>query len=1247
MNGNHYYCRLLSVAFTFILSLSASWALPVDKEQALEKAQQFYNNRGQMSKARKLKQVPHAVNVSTAMESDRFYVFNAGEREGFVIISGDDRTQPVLGYADEGSFSVDNMPENMKSWLEGYVDQIRYLQESSEGAYSLSTPAVRAEVPPLLYSKWGQDHPYNMHCPVFFDESKYGKSVTGCLATSMAQVLYYYKYPSQTKTTIPGYTCWTNHSEYLNSSSPQYITVPEVPVTTFDWDNMLDTYNGTENNTQMNAVSRLMQACGAALEMDYGIDNTGGSSANYSRFKLAFTTYFNYDRSMQHKQRGDFTSSEWDAMVYSELAACRPVIYNGQTLNGGHSFVVDGFDGHGYYHVNWGWSGIYNGYFLLDILTPADNSGIGAGMGGYNAMQNIVVGIRPYRGGSNPSDDVMTTDSIMIKSSKTLTRSSSSSNFNNVEVAASFWNRIGYTATFDKGYGVYDANGNLKSVYTLKTNATHQHTWGTRCYRNALKFNFGANLANGKYRIMPVSKLSSSSQWRPNSGANTYYFLATINGNSLKLSYPTESMTASLTLTNSPEANGPADMQITIGNNGADYKGNVMLSTTADVDDYIYWNQLEMEGGEQLTKTARVKFSKKGSYVVQLFLDDGKVLAQTTVQVADSKTQSLKCTYDVTNGDNSARVINSNTMELDITYTNNGSNKYDNDVTVYLIKKKEDGSEQYIINAARTDRLTLDKDSKVTRSYSFSGLEDGGVYFARMFYTSAGESKYYSNSYVYTVHNTAPAVKVAYAEVNNGTLTFYYDTKKGSRPGKTYLLNSGIEHPAWAVDSMTIRQARIDASFADYCPISTAHWFRHQVNLTNIQGMENLNTSATTTMQSMFYECYNLTSVNVSGFKTNNVTNMGWMFYECNSLTSLNLKNFDTSKVTNMQAMFYNCYSLKSIDISGFKTDNVNSMGWMFYKCNSLTSLDLSNFNTSKVTNMQSMFYNCDALTNIDISGFKTDNVTSMGWMFFGCKSLKSVDVSKFNTSKVTIMNNLFTECEKLTSLDLRNFNTANVTTMDRMFYGCTALTQLNVSSFNTANVTDMHAMFYNCENLTAVDLSNFQTPKVTDMAFMFRGCSKLKQLDLRGFDTSNVTVMNVMFWSCSSLTTIYCTKSWNTSKVTNSEIMFQNCNSLIGGNGTRYNSNYVDKSYARIDGESSKPGYFTYKAASKKGDVNGDGSVDVADIGAIIDVMAKGGSNTAADVNGDGVVDVADIGTVIDIMAANARQLLRFAPPA
>ena len=177
------------------------------------------------------------------------------------------------------------------------------------------------------------------------------------------------------------------------------------------------------------------------------------------------------------------------------------------------------------------------------------------------------------------------------------------------------------------------------------------------------------------------------------------------------------------------------------------------------------------------------------------------------------------------------------------------------------------------------------------------------------------------------------------------------------------------------------------------------------------------------------------------------------------------------------------------------------------------------------------------------------------------------------------------------------------------------AVTFCNGNWAALGNITNGNSMFYNCANLAAVDISGFRTPNVTSMAYMFCGCS--------------------------SLTTIY-TGNWDTGNVTNSSLMFTNCTNLVGGAGTKFNANYTDKTYARIDGGTSKPGYFTYKIPAKKGDVNDDGSVDVADIAAIIDKMAGSTivSAAAADVNGDGSVDVADIAAVIDTMAANARRM-------
>lgn len=224
------------------------------------------------------------------------------------------------------------------------------------------------------------------------------------------------------------------------------------------------------------------------------------------------------------------------------------------------------------------------------------------------------------------------------------------------------------------------------------------------------------------------------------------------------------------------------------------------------------------------------------------------------------------------------------------------------------------------------------------------------------------------------------------------------------------------------------------------------------------------------------------------------------------------------------------------------------------------------------------LFYFRTNLTSIDLTGFNTSNVTNMMGMFQDCSKLTSLDLSEFNTSKVTDMSQLFDSCKKLTSLDVSNFNTSNVTDMSHMFSGCSKLTSLDLSNFDTSDVTKMNNMFYNCSNLTSLDVSNFDTSKVTEMGHMFNGCSNLTSLDVSNFDTSDVTGMGYMFNSCSKLKTIYVSE-FDTSRVSYSSLMFNNCTSLVGGNGTKYNSSYIDKTYARID-TGDTPGYFTYKAA-------------------------------------------------------------------
>ena len=291
----------------------------------------------------------------------------------------------------------------------------------------------------------------------------------------------------------------------------------------------------------------------------------------------------------------------------------------------------------------------------------------------------------------------------------------------------------------------------------------------------------------------------------------------------------------------------------------------------------------------------------------------------------------------------------------------------------------------------------------------------------------------------------------------DGTLTFYYDKQKSSRSGKKYAMNTGNNNPGWYTDHrQDIKKVVFNSSFAEARPTSTHCWFSVPV---------------------------------LEGSKLSEI---------------IGIQYLNTSEVTDMSYMFSQCSYLSSIDVTHFNTEKVTDMSFMFYYCDRLTSLDVTHFNTGKVTEMDGMFEHCSKMTSLDVTHFITENVTSMAAMF--------------------------QDCSKLMSLDVTHFNTDNLTVMRRMFSGCTSLSSVDLSNFNTKNVTDMFGVFY----------------------------------------------------LCSSIKTIYADEAlWSTDKVTNSGSMFYGCTRLVGGNGTKFDSNHVDKVYAHVDGGISYPGYFTSKIST------------------------------------------------------------------
>ena len=324
------------------------------------------------------------------------------------------------------------------------------------------------------------------------------------------------------------------------------------------------------------------------------------------------------------------------------------------------------------------------------------------------------------------------------------------------------------------------------------------------------------------------------------------------------------------------------------------------------------------------------------------------------------------------------------------------------------------------------------------------------------------------------------------------------------------------------------------------------------------------------------------------------IISMAYMFSNSQALR-IDLSNFNTSSVYNMEDMFLNSKAT-SLDLSSFDASKVTLMNSMF-SGSQATALDLSNFDTSNVFDMNSMFANSQ-VKSLDLSSFDTSKVENMSGMFDGSQAT-SLDLSSFNTSNVTLMSGMFQKSQTLV-LNLKNFDTSNVFDMNSMFAN-SQVKSLDLSSFDTSKVENMSGMFDGSQ-ATSLDLSSFNTSNVTLMSGMFAE-SQAKTLDLSNFNTSNVTNMSYMFYSATNLKTIYISDKFNTSNVTTSTNMFYYCTKLVGGAGTKYNSSYVDKTYARIDGGTSNPGYFT-DVASKPSQFSLD------DWGTIVRNVKSGNTN-------------------------------------
>lgn len=369
------------------LALSAN-AENISEDAARGMALDFFKNNSPQTSVSNLQMVYDGETPQTRADGSApaLYVFDNPQGKGFVIISGDDIAQPVLGYSYDNDFPKENLPVHIQGWLESLKTQINDGRKYGVEAPPTSHALTRAgqTVVKLQTAQWGQDAPFNNKCPFIGWNSTQAPS--GCVITATAIVMRYHKWPSYGHGTVPGYTTATNKINRPSVTLGHY----------YDWESMPNKYTpGSYTNEQANQVAQLMVDLGTMFEADYTSDAT---SAFTDDIAYNLSTYMDYDKSALYRERYQYTDEEWHSILADELQQGRPVLYRGANLYAGHAFVLDGYTTDRYYSVNWGWDGYCNGWFLLNALRPS-GSGTGGNNDHYNFGQGAVTDLKPDAGG--------------------------------------------------------------------------------------------------------------------------------------------------------------------------------------------------------------------------------------------------------------------------------------------------------------------------------------------------------------------------------------------------------------------------------------------------------------------------------------------------------------------------------------------------------------------------------------------------------------------------------------------------------------------------------------------------------------------------------------------------------------------------------------------------------------------------------------------------------------------------------
>ena len=716
--------RILLAIGMLVISIAMS-AAEVTEQEALQRARQFMTGkRFSQSVARR---APGFTNTDGTAP---FYVFNADGQGGFVIISGDDRTVSVLGYSDSGTLDVRHLPENMRQWLEGYAAVVRALGDDVEVS-RVPRRVCGEAIAPLLTSHWAQKSPFNNQCPM--DGTI--RSTTGCVATAMAQVMYYHQWPKDPIGAIPAYTTKTRG-----------IVCEELPSTTFKWSDMRDEYGASDKDAGAAAVAELMRYCGQAVEMNY---DSNGSGAYVKAENMI--NQFGYSKTARDVRREDYSTVDWEQMIYQEVASGRPVMYDGANESVGHEFIIDGYDESGLFHINWGWGGSNDGYFVLSLVNPKGRgTGGGSSGNGYTVAQGAIIGVQPDHGEPQVLPDLFEKVTVDASSS-TVSRTSSTADFTVSTVNGSISYIGESTVTTDCGWALYKG-GQLLRIFDTRKNVT---ITGKKWHDTTTTLQFGSGLADGVYEIHQIYRSNITGEFQKCTKYwNGSFLVAEISGNTLKLSessaYNDKCKVTSVTLGGIKKVGRTVRATLLLTNHSFVYekpfyvwlsgnKGEIVgmaasyldYGQSGDMDIYF----VPSSSGEQTMTITNDYNYKNGQYSY----DASQVVWEASILIEEMPENNLSGFLEIEGVQKDFTVVGT-TLRTTVTFTNNGSNNFDDEVTVKLYKVNNQGRYSDP-DAVVVQTVAVAAGGTNNATFEFSDLETERIYYIAASYWTYDPSK--------------------------------------------------------------------------------------------------------------------------------------------------------------------------------------------------------------------------------------------------------------------------------------------------------------------------------------------------------------------------------------------------------------------------------------------------------------------------------------------------------------------------